>query len=121
MQNAVIGMILGASLVGLTLVGLRLGRDGWRGAVLKLALGALIGGVAAAVAVAIRADLVPDTIEVTISRPPRPRGRRFRGVPHHSSSRRMSRGEIRPRGVSQRWCVGIAADRPARHHVPAAR
>lgn len=67
MQNAVIGMILGASLVGLTLVGLRLGHDGWRGAVLKLALGALIGGVAAAVAVAIRADLVPDTIEVTVS------------------------------------------------------
>lgn len=67
MQNAVIGMILGASLVGLTLVGLRLGHDGWRGAVLKLALGVLIGGVAAAVAVAIRADLVPDTIEVTIS------------------------------------------------------
>lgn len=66
-QNAVIGMILGASLVGLTLVGLRLGHDGWRGAVLKLALGALIGGVAAAVAVAIRADLVPDTIEVTVS------------------------------------------------------
>jgi hypothetical protein len=66
-QNAVIGMILGASLVGLTLIGLRLGHDGWRGAVLKLALGALIGGVAAAVAVAIRADLVPDTIEVTIA------------------------------------------------------
>jgi hypothetical protein len=66
-QNAVIGMILGASLVGLTLVGLRLSHGGWRGAVLKLALGAFIGGVAAAVAVAIRADLVPDSIEVTVS------------------------------------------------------
>jgi ABC-type iron transport system FetAB permease component len=66
-QNAVIGMILGASLVGLTLVGLRLGHGGRRGAAVKLALGALIGGVAAAVAVAIRADLVPDSIEVTVS------------------------------------------------------
>jgi hypothetical protein len=66
-QNAVIGMILGATLVGLTVIGLRLGHGGWRGTVLKLALGALIGGVAAAVAVAIRADLVPDSIEVTIS------------------------------------------------------
>ncbi len=67
MQNAVIGMILGASLVGLTLVGLRLSHGGWHGAVVKLAIGALIGGVAAAVAVAIRADLVPDDIEVTIA------------------------------------------------------
>ena len=66
MQNAVIGMILGASLVGLTLVGLRMGHDGWRGALLKLALGVYIGAVAAAVAVAIRADLVPDTIEVAV-------------------------------------------------------
>lgn len=67
MQNAVIGMILGASLVGLTLIGLRMGHGGWRGALVKLALGAYIGGVAAAVAVAIRADLVPDTIEVIVS------------------------------------------------------
>jgi hypothetical protein len=66
-QNAVIGMILGASLLGLTLVGLRIGHGGWRGTVVKLALGAFIGGVAAAVAVAVRADLVPDTIEVTIA------------------------------------------------------
>ena len=67
MQNAVVGMILGASFIGLTLVALRMSQDGWAGLPLKLALGAVIGGVAAAVAVAIRADLVPDSIEVAVA------------------------------------------------------
>ena len=67
MQNAVVGMILGASFIGLTLVALRMRQDGLEGLPLKLALGAMIGGVAAAVAVAIRADLVPDNIEVVVA------------------------------------------------------
>ena len=67
MQNAVVGMILGASFIGLTLVALRMRQDGSAGLPLKLALGAVIGGVAAAVAVAIRADLVPDSIEVAVA------------------------------------------------------
>ena len=67
MQNAVVGMILGASFIGLTLVALRMSQDGSAGLALKLALGAVIGGVAAAVAVAIRADLVPDSIEVAVA------------------------------------------------------
>lgn len=67
MQNAVVGMILGASFIGLTLVALRMRQDGGDGLPLKLALGAVIGGVAAAVAVAVRADLVPDSIEVVVA------------------------------------------------------
>ena len=67
MQNAVVGMILGASFIGLTLVALRMRQDGAAGLSFKLALGAMIGGVAAAVAVAIRADLVPDNIEVVVA------------------------------------------------------
>jgi drug/metabolite transporter (DMT)-like permease len=66
-QNAVVGMILGASFIGLTLVALRMRQDRGESLPLKLALGAVIGGVAAAVAVAIRADLVPDSIEVTVA------------------------------------------------------
>jgi hypothetical protein len=66
-QNAVIGMILATSVIGLTLVAMRSRHDGWRGVGVKLALGVLIGGVAAAVAVAIRADLVPDDVEVAVS------------------------------------------------------
>jgi hypothetical protein len=66
-QNAVVGMILGASFIGLTLVALRMRQDGSAGLSLKLALGVVIGGVAAAVAVAIRADLVPDSIEVAVA------------------------------------------------------
>lgn len=66
-QNAVIGMILGASFVGLTLVALQSRQDGWRGTGVKLALGVLIGGVAAAVAVSIRADLVADDVEVLVA------------------------------------------------------
>jgi hypothetical protein len=66
-QNAVIGMILGATFVGLTVVALRMRQDGSEGLPIKLALGAMVGGVAAAVAVAIRADLVPDSIEVTVA------------------------------------------------------
>ena len=66
-QNAVIGMILGASFVGLTLVALRSRQDGWRGVGVKLALGVMIGSVAAAVAVAIRADLVADDVDVLVA------------------------------------------------------
>jgi hypothetical protein len=66
-QNAVVGMILGASFIGLTLVALRVRQDGGQGLPLKLALGAAIGGVAAAVAVSIRTDLVPDSIEVAVA------------------------------------------------------
>jgi hypothetical protein len=66
-QNAMIGMILGASFVGLTLVALRSRHDGWGGVGVKLAIGVLIGGVAAAVVVAMRADLVADDVEVLVA------------------------------------------------------
>jgi hypothetical protein len=66
-QNAVIGMILGATFIGLTLVALRSRHDGWQGATVRLGIGILIGGVAAAAAVAIREDMVADDVELTVA------------------------------------------------------
>jgi hypothetical protein len=66
-QNAVIGIIVAISFVGLTVVALRSRRVGSGRFGLQIALGAIIGALAAAISVSIRADLVPDTIEATIA------------------------------------------------------
>lgn len=65
MQNAVIGMIVGASFLGLALVALRSRRRAAIG--LQLALGIIVGALAAGVAVAMRSDLVPDDIEAPVA------------------------------------------------------
>ena len=67
MQNAVIGMILGATFIGLTLIALRSRHGGWGDAAVRLGMGVLIGAVAAAAAVAIREDLVADEVEMTVA------------------------------------------------------
>ena len=67
MQNVVIGIIVGASFVGLTLVAVRSRRTGPGAAGLQLALGVTVGALAAAVAVSVRSDLVPDDTEATIA------------------------------------------------------
>jgi len=65
-QNAVIGIIVGASFLGLTLVALR-SRRGSGEVGLQLVLGIIVGALAAAIAVAVRADLVPDDVEATVA------------------------------------------------------
>ncbi|MEA2651370.1 MAG: hypothetical protein QOI85_1091 [Chloroflexota bacterium] len=65
MQNAVIGMIVGASFIGLALVAMRSRRRAAIG--LQLALGIIVGALAAGVAVAMRSDLVPDDIEAPVA------------------------------------------------------
>lgn len=66
MQNAVLAMIIGVSFLGLTLVAMA-SRRGGRGPLgLQLALGTLIGFLAAAVVLSVRTDLVPDEIEVVL-------------------------------------------------------
>lgn len=67
MQNAVIGIIVGSTFLGLLLVALRSPRSG-KGAIgLQLVLGVVVGALAAAIAVSVRADLVPDSIETAVS------------------------------------------------------
>lgn len=66
MQNAVLGIIVGASFVGLTMVAMQSRRIGLGTLGLQLVLGALVGALAAAVAVSIRADLIPDDLEEAI-------------------------------------------------------
>ncbi len=63
MQNAVLGIIVGASFIGLTMMAMQSRRIGLS---LQLALGALVGALAAAVAVSFRADLIPDDIEEAV-------------------------------------------------------
>ncbi|HET8777010.1 MAG TPA: hypothetical protein VFN76_05045 [Candidatus Limnocylindria bacterium] len=63
MQNAVIGMIVGVSFLGLTLVAVRSRVGGTPALRIQLALGAIVGALAGAIAVAMRADLVPDSVE----------------------------------------------------------
>jgi ABC-type uncharacterized transport system permease subunit len=65
-QNAMLGMILGATFVGLTMVAVRNRHGGWRGVAMQLAMGALIGAAAALVAVAVREDLIADDVEVFV-------------------------------------------------------
>ena len=66
MQNAVLGIIVGSTFLGLLLVALR-SRRGGQGAIgLQLVLGVVVGALAAAIAVSVRADLVPDSIETTV-------------------------------------------------------
>lgn len=67
MQNAILGIIVGASFVVLTLAAV-LSRRTRPGAIgLQLAMGVIVGGLAAATAVSVRADLVPDNIEAFIA------------------------------------------------------
>lgn len=67
MQNAVIGIIVGVSFVGLTLVAMRSRRSGSGAMGFQLGLGVIVGAIAGAIAVSIRADLVPDDIEATMA------------------------------------------------------
>ncbi len=67
MQNAVIGIIVGASFVGLTLAAVRFRRRGSDAVGFQLMLGVIVGALAAAIAVSVRADLVPDDAEGTIA------------------------------------------------------
>ncbi|MDQ4036624.1 MAG: hypothetical protein M3153_11990 [Chloroflexota bacterium] len=67
MQNAVIGIIVGVSFIGLTLVAMRSGRRGSDAVGIQLILGVVVGALAAAIAVSVRADLVPDDVEATIA------------------------------------------------------
>lgn len=67
MQNAVIGIIVGVSFVGLTLVAMRSRRRGWDALGFQLILGVVVGTLAAAIAVSVRADLVPDDVEVGVA------------------------------------------------------
>ena len=67
MQNAVIGIIVGATFLGLMVVAVRSRRSGHGATGLQLALGAVVGALAAATAVSVRADLVPDDIESTVA------------------------------------------------------
>jgi hypothetical protein len=62
-QNAVIGMIVGVSFLGLTMVAVRSRGGGTPAVRIQLTLGAIVGAMAAAVAVSMRADLVPDSVE----------------------------------------------------------
>jgi Flp pilus assembly protein TadB len=64
-QNAVIGIIVGASFLGLALMALQSKRRAAIG--LQLALGIIVGALAAGVAVAMRSDLVPDDIEAPVA------------------------------------------------------
>lgn len=67
MQNAVIGIMVGTTLLGLMLVATRSQRLGQGTFGLQLVLGLVIGALAAAVAVSVRADLVPDDIESAVA------------------------------------------------------
>jgi hypothetical protein len=58
-------MIVGASFIGLALVAMRSRRRAAIG--LQLALGIIVGALAAGVAVAMRSDLVPDDIEAPVA------------------------------------------------------
>jgi len=66
-QNAVIGIIVGTTLLGLMLVAARSQRFGQGTFGLKLVLGIVIGALAAVAAVSVRADLVPDDIVTTVA------------------------------------------------------
>lgn len=66
MQNAVIGIIVGSTFLGLLLVALRSRRSGQGTIGLQLVLGVVVGALAAAIAVSWRADLVPDSIETAV-------------------------------------------------------
>lgn len=63
MQNAVIGMIVGVSFLSLTMVALRSRGRGMPALRIQLTLGAIVGAMAAAIVVSMRADLVPDSVE----------------------------------------------------------
>lgn len=67
MQNVVVGIIVAASFIGLTLVALRSKWMGTGAIWFQLAIGTIIGALAAAIAVSIRADLVPDNVEAIIA------------------------------------------------------
>jgi hypothetical protein len=62
-QNAVLAVVVGASLVGLTMLTAILTQH-HRGHGLKIALGAVVGTLGAAVALVLRIDFVPDQIEL---------------------------------------------------------
>jgi peptidoglycan biosynthesis protein MviN/MurJ (putative lipid II flippase) len=65
-QGLAIGTIIGATFLCLMLVALRSRRSGRDPIGIQLALGVIVGIVAAATAVAVRADLVPDDVELTV-------------------------------------------------------
>ena len=67
MQGMVVGIILTASLVGLTGAMLAWRRSGAAILWTQLIVGVAVGGITAAVVVALRTDLVPDELEVGIA------------------------------------------------------
>lgn len=67
MQGVVVGIILTASLVGLTGAMLAWRRSGATILWTQLIVGAVVGGITAAVVVALRTDLVPDELEIGIA------------------------------------------------------
>jgi hypothetical protein len=66
-HNVVVGSLFAVSLVGLTLAVLASRRHRAHTLWLQLAVGATVGGIAGAVVVAFRTDLVPDEFEIAMA------------------------------------------------------
>ena len=64
MQGVVVGMLVAVTLVGLTRAAVAWRRRGSSFLWLQIAVGVAIGGIAAAVVVALRTDFIPDELEL---------------------------------------------------------
>lgn len=66
MQNAVLAVLIGTTMLGLVIFALR-SRDRGRAGATQLMLGLAVGTLAAGAVLSIRTDLVPDQVEVRLA------------------------------------------------------
>ncbi|HEX2281081.1 MAG TPA: hypothetical protein VHG52_04890 [Thermomicrobiales bacterium] len=64
MQNAMLAIVVGASLLGLTMMTAIITRHQRGHVAMKIALGGVVGTLGAAIALILRIDFVPDQIEL---------------------------------------------------------